>query len=224
MAPINRYHADLSKISLDDFAESLRSRTMIPSRKALKDDLEHRFALLKARGLKSMADVLSALKAKVSMALVASETGLSLEYLNLLRREINSYLPSPVVLSKIPGVDSQLVDTLAAVGITNSRHLFRSAATHAARIELAASLGVPSERLDELICLSDLSRLYGVGPVFARLLYDAGFHTMETLRSKTAEDLVALYEKRTGKPADFGAHEVQVTLEMAAVLDAVVEI
>ena len=220
----DRYHADLSKISLDDFADSLRTRKMIPSRLALKDDLEHRFTLLKARGLKSMADVLSALKAKVSLALIASETGLSLEYLNLLRREINSYLPSPVVLSKIPGVDSQLVGALAAVGITNSRHLFRSAATRATRTELAASLGEPSERLDELICLSDLSRLYGVGPVFARLLYDAGFHTVETLRSKTAEDLVALYEERTGKPADFGAHEVQVTLEMASVLDAVVEI
>jgi len=223
MPPSDSYHADLSRISLSAFADSLRSRTLIPSRRALKADLESRFARLKTLDIGSMADLLDALKTKSAIARVASETGLSTDYLTLLRREAKSYLPNPVPLRKFPGIDSAHTETLADRGISNSRHLFRVATLHSEREALAERASIPMKLLDELICLSDLSRLYGVGPVFARLLYDAGFPTVGSLRSCTAEDLVRLYEERTGKPADFGAHEIQVTLELAQALDDVVE-
>lgn len=197
---------------------------MIPSRRALKDDLDARFARLEAIGIDTMADLLAALKSKATIAQVASETDLSVDYLSLLRREANSYLPNPASLGKLPNVDSVHVQVLADQGISNTRHLLRNAAKRGAREELAERTGIPISCLDELACLSDLCRLYGVGPVFARLLYDAGFQTLDSLRGSTAEDLVRLYEERTGKPADFGAHEIQVTLELAAVLDRIVEV
>ena len=170
-----------------------------------------------------MADLLAALKTPAAIATKSSETGIPADYLTLLRREAMSYLPNPVSLAKFPGVDPTHVQALADLGISHSRHLFRRAATRLKRKALAATAGLPMACLDELICLSDLSRLYGVGPVFARLLYDAGFQTIGALRRCTAKELVQLYEERTRKPADFGAHEIQVTLELAQVLDDVVE-
>jgi predicted RecB family nuclease len=42
----------------------------------------------------------------------------------------------------------------------------------------------------ELVKLSDLVRVSGVGPVFARLLYEAGVDTIETLAQSTPEHLL----------------------------------
>jgi len=35
------------------------------------------------------------------------------------------------------------------------------------------------EILNELVCLSDLARVYGVGPVFARMIDDVGMKTIK---------------------------------------------
>jgi hypothetical protein len=224
MTSSDRYHVDLFKISLAAFEDSLRTRTMIPSRRALKEELDSRFAKLGELGIDSMAGLLAALKSKFAVAQVSDATGLTIDYLTLLRREANSYLPNPVPLGKFAGVDPTCVKALASLGITNTRRLFRVAAERAARNDLANETGISIACLDELMCMSDLSRLYGVGPAFARLLYDAEFRTVESLRASTAEDLVQLYEERTGRAADFGAHEIQVTLELAQSLDIVVEL
>jgi len=222
--PSDHYHVDLSRMRLSDFADSLRSRTMIPSRRVLKDDLENRFAQLTALGIESMAGLLAALKSKDALDRVAVDTGLPVDYLTVLKREVKSYLPNPVSLGKFAGIDPRFIQALANLGIGNSRQLFRVAAQRQARKDLANETGVPVDSLDELVCLCHLSRLYGVGPVFARLLYDAGFQTVESMLGCTAEDLVRLYEERTGKAADFGVHEIQVTLELAQRLDTVLEI
>ena len=120
----DQYHLDLSKYSLDTFKNMLRSRILVPSRTQLKDKLEERFRKLKIAGINTMKDLLEVLKTKPKLEQFSKTSGVSIDYLTLLKREANSYLPSPVRLEKFPGISIKYAERLAAEGITHSRHMF----------------------------------------------------------------------------------------------------
>jgi hypothetical protein len=73
--------------------------------------------------------------------------------------------------------------------------------------------------LAELVCLSDLSRIYGVGPVFARMIYDVGIKSVKDFVEYSAEDFIRIYEEKEQKKADFGINEIQFSLNLAKELD-----
>jgi nucleotidyltransferase/DNA polymerase involved in DNA repair len=219
-----QYHVDLGKFSLEKFKHDLSSRVLTPSRMSLKDDLDERFKLLETSGITNMKELVDALKTKPKIELFSQETGLSAEYLTLLNREAKSYLPNPVRLDKFPGIPEKFVHRLEAVGITNSRHLFNKAGNKKGRAQLSQTAEVPVEILDDLVCLSDLSRTYGVGPVFARMVYDVGVKTIRDFIQYTAEDLVKIYEEVVQRKADFGVHEIQFSIDLAKELDIAVEL
>jgi predicted flap endonuclease-1-like 5' DNA nuclease len=89
---------------------------------------------------------------------------------------------------------------------------------------LARETDIPTEVLNELIGLSDLSRIYGVGPVFARMMYDVGIKSIKDFVEYTAEDFIRINEEQTQKKADFGVGEIEFSLELAKELDIALEI
>jgi hypothetical protein len=190
----------------------------------LKDKLDERFKILLDNGITNLEELIDRLYTKQKIDLFSQETGLSKEYLTILKREANSYRQNPVRLDKFPGIPIKYVRRLDAEGIRNSRTLFHEAKNRKDREKLAKKTDIPIEILDELICLSDLSRAYGVGPVFARLIYDVGIKTIEDFVNLTAEEIVRIYEDKEQKKADFGVNEIQFSLELARELDIAVEI
>lgn len=219
----DHYHIDLTRYSLKKFKHSLQTRALIPSRVSLKDDLDARFGILADRGITNLKELIDALKTKPKIEQFSQETGLTVEYLTLLRREANSYLPNPTRLDKFPGVEAQDLEKLAALGIVNTRQLLKEAKTKEQRERLSQTTQIPINRLGEIVSLSDLSRVYGVGPVFARLIYDVGIRSIEEFVSHTAEEFIRIYEQQTHKKADFGVGEIQFSLALAKELDQAVE-
>ena len=219
-----QYQIDLENYSLGKFKENIESREMIPSRMILKNEIDRPFAALEKASITNLKELIDRLKTKDKIEQFSKETGLSVEYLTILKREAKSYLPSPVRLNKFPGVDAQHIGRLETEGIKNSRHLFDRAAGKEERFQLARKSGVPLKELDELICLSDLARAYGVGPVFARMLYDVDIKTIEEFIGHTAGEIIRIYEEKEGKKADFGENEIQFSLELAKELDVAVEL
>ena len=218
------YHLDLSTFPLEKFQHILETKDLIPSRMGLKEDVVGRFTVLKAHGIASMQDLISTLKNKDKLHQFARVSGLPVDYLTLLKREAGSYQPNPVRLDKLPGVSAAAVEALEAQGIKNTRQLFDQAHTAAQREPLCQAAGIPADVMVELVCLSDLSRAYGVGPIFARLLYDVGICTIQDFVSHTAREIVDTYEEQTGKKADFSTGEIEFSLELARVLDIAVEL
>jgi len=220
----NQYHINLEKYSLQKFKHDLDSRDMIPSRVSLKDNLDERFRILDDYGITNLKELIDSLKTKPRIDRLSEETGLPKEYLALLKREANSYLPNPVRIDKFPGVPIEYVTKLAAEGIKNSRQLYNRAKTKTDRERLSQEIEVPFATLNELVCLSDLVRAYGIGPVFARLLYDVGIISIREFTQYAAEDIIRIYEEKEQKKADFGVNEIQFSLELAKELDIAVEV
>lgn len=219
-----QYQIKLEKYSLQKFKKNLESREMIPSRTILKSEIDQRFAMLANADISNLKELIDRLKTKQKIEQFSDDTGLSTEYLTILKREANSYLPSPVRLDKFPGVEARYVNRLEAEGIKNSRQLFNRAKAREDRNQLAQRTEIPLDKLNELVCLSDLVRAYGVGPVFARLIHDVGIKTINEFVSYTAAEIIEIYEKKEQKKADFGVNEIQFSLELAQELDIAVEL
>ena len=213
------YHIDTSKYSLQEMKKDLQSRDLIPSRLPLKEGLESNFEILERAGIQTLGELLTALKDKKRIGDFSSASGISEKYLTLLRREANSYLPNPVPLNKFSGFDEKDIIKLTAAGIKNSRHLFDTVKGKLDLGSLAHEFGVSQEFLSELAGLSDLVRAYGVGPAFARILYDTGIHSISEFRSYTPQQVIDLYEKKTGKKADFSTSDIKFSLDLVQVLD-----
>ncbi|MDJ0761699.1 MAG: DUF4332 domain-containing protein [Myxococcota bacterium] len=214
------YHLDANKIGLKQFEQSLGNRPLIPSRMPLKKDLARNFERIQAAGIGTLKELLDRLKNKQKLAAFAKQASLSIEYLTLLRREANSYFPNPVRLSSVPDLDPELVEKLSGLGINNTKQLFERANADDQLKKRCQETSISLEKLNEAVQLSDLSRLYGVGPVFARLLHDMGICSVRSFVEKTPEQIVKIYEEKTKKKADFSAHDIRFTMAMAKALEA----
>ncbi len=213
------YHLDAKTYPIKKLLQDLQSRNLIPSRQPLRAGLEESFRILEDLGLKNLNDLLGVLKNKQKVKDLSAATGISEEYLVLLRREVNSYFPNPVSLAKFSGFPDQDLDRLREIGITNSRHLYERIGSAAEINTLSMDSGISRADLTHLWALSDLVRAYGVGPAFAAILYDIGIDSIVKLKSFTPQQVVDLYEKQTGKKADFSLSDIKFSLDLIAALE-----
>lgn len=216
------YYIDLGEISLAQFQERLETEELMPGRRILQEQIEERFAILAGMGMGNLQDIQGALKTKKRLSQFAQESGLSPDYLTILRREVNSYQPNPVKLAAFPDVDQDCVAQLTGIGIKNSRHLFDQSQTADQRTALIQQTGAAPDDLVELIAFSDLVRISGVGPVFARILYDAGVKSTASLADEEAaslyQKLVLHYQAIGYTRVDFSEKDMLTCIEMAGKL------
>lgn len=215
------YFIDLGNYSLQKFRLSLQKREMIPSRVVLKESIEERFAILHAQGIDNLKTLIEVLKSKPKIELFSRKTGLSIDYLSILKREAGSYLPNPIRLREFSEIDAMDIEVLEKHGIKNTRQFFDKGKTDEQRTQLSRLTGISIEKLNELTSLSDLSRLYGVGPAFARIIYDVGITSVKAFVATTAEEFIHIYEDKTQKKADFGVGDINFSIELAKELETV---
>ena len=186
----DEYHIDLERISLGRFRHILGSKDLLPGRMVLRDRLSERFEILDSLGISSLKDLTEALRTKGRVEEFSRESGLPRDYLRVLRREANSYVAKPFNLKNIPGVEPEYVERLTSLGVRHTKHLFERARSRSDRAELSRLADVPESDLLELVKLSDLARIGGVGPVFARILYEAGADTLEEFLKRSPDELI----------------------------------
>jgi len=151
---------------------------MIPSRVVLKDGIDGYFRLLETRGIENLEQLNTALGNKEKIRYFAAESGIPESYLTLRKRESGSYLARPFPLSEFPGIPLEYPEVLKSKGIRNTRTFFEAAQSAEQRLEMAKLTGIPLSRLTEIFTLCDLSRITGVGGIYARIIYHAGIRSV----------------------------------------------
>ena len=101
------------------------------------------------------------------------------EYPAFRGRELKSDRTRAYALSSYPGIPYEYSQALKAAGIRSSMEFFEYAQEEGEREKLSLRTGIPSARLREILSLCDLSRIKGVGPVYARIIYLSGFRTLK---------------------------------------------
>lgn len=210
-----QYYLDLEKFSMDKFKKNLKKRNMIPSRVILKEDIEKRFKILESYEIKTLKGLIDLLKTKQKIEAFSKKTGLSIAYLTVLKREASSYLPNPIKLKNFPKIDNKTIEALENIGIKNTKQLFDKVNIEKETDQIYKSTGISPGKLNELASLSDLVRLYGVGPVFARIIYDVGINSVESFVKYSANEFIEIYESITGKKADFREKDINFSIDFA---------
>jgi hypothetical protein len=187
--PTTDYYLDLSTFSLEKLKTQIKETRLLPSQQVLKDDLDERFACLERNGIENLEQLQKVLKTKSDVLSYAEETGLPVDYLTVLRREVNSYQPKPIKLKDFPGVDPEVIQKLEQIGIKNTKQLFPNILTLQDRHEFGEQHQIQQDDILELTKLTDVARLKWVGPKFARLLIESDYDTVEKIANSNYEEL-----------------------------------
>jgi hypothetical protein len=216
------YTLDPKRISLDLFLQLTRDRKMIPSRAELQENIEERFAVLKNAGISQLGELISTLGSRSKAEAFSQESGLPADYLVLLKREAGSYLARPFPLSNFPGIPFEYTEVLKSKGIKTSRDFFEKVQSPAQRSQVSEETGIPAARLEELWALCDVSRITGVGGVFARVVYEAGIRSSNAFAKTTAKDhyqkYMAIIEKFGYSAGHFSEGDIQFCIDYASVI------
>ncbi len=191
---MKRYSIDPDLLSLEEFRELTADRNMLPGRVMLQEEMEERFAILKASGMEDLGKLFRLLASKSKIESFSKRTGLSQEYLILLKREAGSYRSGPFPLSNFPGIPFEYTELLKSRGIKHTKDLFEGVQTKQQQDQMAAETGIPAYRLKELFSLCDLSRITGVGGVFSRIIYEAGIRSVEEFASTDLSVQLSRYQ------------------------------
>ena len=94
-------------------------------------------------------------------------------------------------IGEMRGMTPEISKQLTAKGIKDSNQLLEAVAKPADRKKLAAELGVATSVVLDLANRADLSRVNGIGTVFADLLEKAGVDTVKELATRNPDNLLA---------------------------------
>ena len=173
------YSIDSKKFTLDQFLNLIRTKRLLPGRKMLEDRMDERFISLHREGIENLHDLFVALKTKQQVTELSIRTGIPFSYLVVLKREAGSYIPKSVNLSALQGIPYEFIKMLESKGIHNTRQLLAITGNTLQKQKLSKETGIPVDRLEELECLSELTGIHGVGGTFARIIFEAGIHSVK---------------------------------------------
>ena len=218
------YSTDLERISLDEFQEILLSIELLPSRKILLDGLSTLIEKLKQRGIDHLETLQKMLKNKKGYPELASELAVSVEYLTVLNREINSYVTKPVPLSKLDVFSDTELKQLEGARLKSTKDLYERGLMPADRSTLSERSSIPQEKIVAALELSDLLRITGVGPVYAKILKEMGINNAKAFLEIDLQDAVERYkrinaEKRYSK-VNLGIKDIEYVKRFCQKLDS----
>jgi hypothetical protein len=183
------YHINAENISLDDLRNRIEATDLVPSRTSLTDKIRDKMKALEKQGIMTLASLRYELKNAKRLAAMAKATRIDIQYLILLRREIESYFQKPVALKVFDWLPKDEIVKLEQTGIGNTAVLYEMTRSAKKRSEFAKSTGVDTATLEILTRLVDLMRVQWVSPKFARMLIVAGYDSAAKVAAANADEL-----------------------------------
>jgi hypothetical protein len=219
---MEKYTMDPSLISMDYFLKQTQSKKMLPSRISLQENSDENFRLLKNQGIDNLSQLIKALGNKKIINALAQKTGIPQNTLTLLKREAGSYLAKPFPISDLPGIPYEYSEVLKTKGIRNTRDYFESVQTASQRENVSGLTGIPESRLMEIACLCDLTRITGVGALYARFIYDSGIRSAKEFAKTEPAFHFLKYKERLKKYkypiAPVSEEDIQYCIDYANVI------
>ena len=206
------YDINLSKIGIQRFKEILRAEDLIPSWQILLDELNEKMRKIQQLEIENLQDLRAAIKDKKHIQDVAKKTGISIEYLTVLRRAVNGYVRKPNRIADLPDTSPDIVKKLEDLGIKHTRQLFDKIKTKQLRKELSAEARISEKEIRRLAELTDLSRIQWTNHTFAYVLMEAGYPTAEAVANAEPDILLnevnQLATERNLFPAHLGLRDM----------------
>jgi len=183
------YYKDLSKLSIEQYKEKLKSANLIPSWKILLENIDLWFKYLEKQKINNVEELAQVLKTKTKVQKFSEITGIPVDYLTILRREINSHKPSPRKLKDFTTIKDSTKQKLEEIGIKNTEQLYTNIITIESRNTLKIKTNLSDEEVIKIAKLTDLCRLRYVNHTFATVLIHTKFDTIENIQNANSQEV-----------------------------------
>jgi nucleotidyltransferase/DNA polymerase involved in DNA repair len=201
-----RYNLDLDSLSIQDYKQLLKKQNLLPGRKILLNDIDKNFSLFENYGILTVSQLRKSLSTPRKISSFSADSGISEDYLTVLRREAGSLEQKPVEIASFPGINTSLISKLNGAGIKTSKDYFE--------------INKPTS--DELFCLCDLVRINGIGPVAAKAFYEAGYRSVSDVACASAdimlEKVTALNQIKQYYKTKLGIKDMQFCIDFATLI------
>lgn len=189
------YYINANKVKLEDLMSRITESDLVPSRRKLLEDIEVNFDKLKKCGILTLADLRKSIKNPKNIVPLSEKTRIEIEYLTLLRREVESYFPKAYILSAFDWLEKNQITKLERKGYKNAALLYEAFEIPSKREEIIASTGLEKDFTDDIIALVDLTRIQWVSPIFSKVLHEAGYNSAKSIAEANVEELYKAVER-----------------------------
>ena len=183
------YSINLKAISLPAYRDMLKGKELLPGRKLLLVGIDEAFDKLQAAGFDDAEALRKGIGTPKKIETVSQQTGLSPEYLILLKRELGGLKAKSVSLGDFPHLPPEDAAHLREKGLKDSEDVYEATQGFAEPERLCSLAGIPEGQAREVCALCDLIRINGVGKVFAHILVDAGYRSVQDIAEENAAHL-----------------------------------
>lgn len=198
-----KYCIDTECLSVQNYKDILKKQNLLPGRRILLQNIDETFSLFENKGISTVLQLKKSLSSPQKIASFVAESSIPEEYLVILKREMGSLDQKPVAIESFPDIETSRLNKLKEVGIKNSKDYWEQNQTVN----------------DELFCLCDLVRINGVGPLAAKVFYEAGYRSVsEVARAHAAEMLEKVSEVNSAQnyyKAKLGQKDMQFCIDFA---------
>ena len=193
------YSTDLTSISLDAFEQTILTIDLLPSRNMLAERISDVVPELEVMGINTLEDLRGLLRDKRRYSELAAGLSVDEQYLTVLNREVNSYVSKPVPLAQLDVFTEPELERLRLAGIRSTEALYERCTLPSERQAIAVDHDLDDERLTRALELSDLVRINGVGPAFARFLGNLGVRSPRDFNSIDPLEVLERYRQSVGE-------------------------
>jgi len=180
--------------SIDALKKRIKGTDLVPSRTSLLNGIDEYFDKLTSADIKTFGNLRDAIKNAKNIPKVADKTGIPEQYVSLLRREIEGYVPRAFPLKEFAWFPKSALAKLEKAGFKNTVALYEALNTPEKRKEAAASLRFDGAFMDALFSLTSLTRIQWVSPLYARMLVEAGYDGVQKIAKADAEKVCGALE------------------------------
>lgn len=217
-----KYSVNFEKLPMDEYKEILAQQDLLPSRKILAHNIDSAFSSIKDAGVKNLGELIKALNTSAKLCSFSEKTGLSEEYLVILRREASSLEPKSVALKDFPFINVETLDILFRSNIKTSKDFYELFDTAYDISRIAREKSLSENWVNELFCLCALVRINGIGAAAAKCFFNAGFRSpSDVAETNPVEMLRKISEANADNryyKAKLGEKDMQFCIDYAKIL------
>jgi hypothetical protein len=218
-----KYGMDLTKMDVQKYKNFLKNQYLIPSRQILHEKIDDNFKIFENCGLKNLSDLKQAISTSAKIDKMSKETGISAEYLNILRRELGTFDKAGVSFKEFPTIDGNTVSKLDEKGIKNTKDFYEYYYSESNEKGISDEPGIPVEMVERLISLSSLVRINGIASLAAVTFYEAGYKTVKDIAVSTKEEMLekitAVNDEKKYYKAKLGLKDMQFVIDFAGLME-----
>ena len=216
------YSLDLKIISINAYKEILKNQYLLPSRRILHQDMDSSFDAIHSCKINNLAELKNTLSTTHKLSVFSEKSGLSIDYLTILRREIGSIEPKIALIKDFPEVDEETINSLADEGLKTSKDYYEFYYSLEDKNEITRKLSISADKAQELSSLCDLVRINGVEAAAAKSFFDAGYHSVSDVANTTAEEMLKRVSKvndiKQYYKAKLGTKDMQFCIDFARII------